>query len=48
MHINTQGAQRRHENAPYHPLVERNVLIQKLSGLLSQDQLRRLVAAMVD
>lgn len=48
MHINTQGAQKRLETATYYPLVERDVLIQRPSGLLSRDHLRRLVAAMVD
>lgn len=48
MHINTQGAQKRPENANFHPATVRNGLIQRSSGLLSRDHLQRLVAAMVD
>jgi len=48
MQIITSGAQKRPENATYHQLIGRDILPQKSSGLLSRDNLRRLVATMVD
>ncbi|WP_285017324.1 hypothetical protein [Novosphingobium sp. fls2-241-R2A-195] len=48
MHINTQGAQKRPENATLNPVSSRNGPIQWPAGLLSRDHLQRLVAAMVD
>ncbi|MFC6622642.1 hypothetical protein AB3M93_16565 [Novosphingobium panipatense] len=48
MHIDTQGAQGRFNTATYPSHGSRDLQIKKPSGLLSQEHLRRLVAAMID
>ncbi|GEM_PF-3041480 len=48
MHINIKGAEKRPDNAIYQPAAGHNGPVQRATGLLSRDRLRRLVAAMVD